>query len=119
MKLIAKPGTRLERVKYYCDQRRKFFVRDALIDDDLEVRRALSDVILMTRTDATTGITQVMVKSIRGFAVGHTNGLSSSLPGLLFGKEHMRIRRLDPSKVWDFTREAWGLKKKEPETAEA
>jgi hypothetical protein len=110
MELAQRPGTRLERIKYYCDIRRKTFIRNALVDDDLEVRRALSDVVLSLRTDNDTGFQQVLVKTIRGFTVGHGNGLSSSLPGLLFGKEHSRRRRVDPTKLWDFTREAWGLK---------
>ena len=117
MELVQRPGTRLERIKYYCDVRRKYFFRTVLVDDDLTVRRNLSDVVLALRTDQETGLQQVLVKSIRGFAVGHGNGLSSSLPGLLFGKEFSRTRRVDPTKIWDFTRAAWGIKSPELQAA--
>lgn len=101
--------TRQEPIIYYCDVRKSKFKRNALIDDELEIRRALCGVEFMTRT-APDGTKYLLVKSVRGFQTGPATGYSSSIPALLFGSEHARVRK-KVENLWDFTRAAYGIEK--------
>jgi hypothetical protein len=122
MALIPKEGQRLEPIVYYCNIRKKKFKRNVLIDDDFETRRALCGVefILKAMDGNNVKIVEgtdmyLLVKSINGKATGH--GETKSVAALLFGKQHARARRLDPTNPWDLTREAYGLQAKKAVTA--
>lgn len=110
-----KAGQRLEPIVYYCNIRKGRFKRMVVINDELEIRRALCGVEFIRKALGGNDVktldnTYLLVKSINGRATGH--GTTSSLTALLFGPEHARARRLDPSNLWDFTREAYSIEKK-------
>lgn len=107
MTLTPKLGQRLEPIVYWCDERKKRYKRNALIDDDLELRRKLCGVELILKT-AHNGHKYVMVKSINGVGARHVGSGSKSLPGFLFGSEFTSSKR-KTDELWDFTREAYGI----------
>ena len=124
MSLTPGPGQRLEPIIYYCNIRKQRFKRHILIDDELEIRRALCGVEFILKALGGNEVKvlewdkmYLLVKSINGKAV-RSEGVSSSVAALLFGAEHARAKRVDTAKLWDFTRAAYGIEKAEAKPEE-
>lgn len=99
-------GQRLEPIIYYCDVRRRLFKRDALIDDELNVRRQLNGTVLLLKT-AYNGHKQLLIKSIQGKSPRFVESGSKSLPAYLFGPEWLHARRVPGKDLWDLTKSAY------------
>lgn len=104
--MTPKEGQRLESIVYYCDVRRRMFKRDALINDELEIRRQLNGTVLLLKT-AYNGSKQLLLKSIQGKSPRFVDSGSKSLPAYLFGQEWLHARRAPDKELWDLTREAY------------
>lgn len=98
------------KLKYYCGERKKFFERKVLIDDDIEIKRKVMAAQFVTLTMGG-GRKALMVQKIDGKFIA-TSGESASVPVYLFGEEYKRAVRTDPTNLWDFRKEAFRPLKK-------
>jgi hypothetical protein len=97
-------------IVYRCHKRKALFKRKVVIDDDLEIKRALSVAVFETREKA--GIIQLVVKSIKGFTT-KSAGICQSVPVYLFGESFNHVNRRDTSLLWNLSRSAYLLPIKE------
>jgi hypothetical protein len=97
------------KIVYWCGVRHQMFEREVLIDDGLEAARRVNNVTFKTIPPTVRKPhLHMLVYRVRGESV-EARGESASLPGFLFGKQHAKARRKDPTNMFDFRREAFCL----------
>jgi hypothetical protein len=112
--LDAKDGIPYK-ITYYCGKRKKYFTRNALIDDTIEMKRKLNGCIFTTIVPALSSKDckyGLIILKLNGHFIAQS-GDGASVPAYLFGREYFRARRFDTSTLWDFRKAAFCQVKKE------